>query len=427
MVVRYLTSFESHIDETSYTTSSYIKVTLLRWVNTAIVTAVISPFAYTIADGDYLIKSVRILFTAELAQRPILQLSDIAGNLKRHYFAPRAKDQRRMNLLFSTAPYSIGERYTDVTKLLFLTCFYATLFPSAWFFSAAILFVYYWVDKFCVLRVWKQGPKINGNISIYSVYFFLMCVITYAVMGTYYMAMFPFDNVCETDEVVPGDYVGVYELGTNGNAFTYVSTNSKAYKYCDQDLFRYKAAFPPFPSDQPDGSEWMSEIQLKFLPIYARSCIGIISAVGAIVAFRFFIKFALPLFSRTRYMSQGRANEEAFSDVHEIVGYIPHVTIPGHAFPFLMCDITHIDDELIGWQRDNVNGFNTLIDKSQKNRMAENPAFSQVMHWPPSDANSSPKVAQVPVPASAPELIDLAISTRKQKVKGRFSNLFSRS
>ena len=435
-VVRYLTSFESHIDETSYTSSAYIKVTMLRWVNTAIVTAIISPFAYTIADGDHLIKGIRILFTAELVQRPILQLTDIMGNLKRHYFAPRAKDQRRMNLHFSSAPYSIGERYTDVTKLLFLTCFYATLFPSAWFFSAAILFVYYWVDKFCVLRMWKQGPKINGEISIYSVYFFLMCVITYAVTGTYYMAMFPFDNVCETDEVVPDDYVGVYELGTNGSAFTYVATNSKAYKYCDQDLFRSEAAFPPFPSDQSDGSEWMSETQVKFLPIYAWSCIGIIQAVGTIIAVRLFFKFALPLCSKIYVKTQGKANEQVFSDVHEIGGYIPHVTIPGYALPFLMCDITNIDEELIGWQRDNANDFNNLICKSWKYHTAENPAFSQVMHWPPSDANSSPKVAEVPVPASAPELtaqvsydLGQAInsSTRKQNSRRRFVTFSSKS
>jgi hypothetical protein len=399
MVVRYLTSFESHVDETSYMSSAYIKVTLLRWVNTAIVTAIITPFAYTIADGQHLIEGLRILFTAELVQRPILQLTDIMGNLKRHYFAPRAKDQRRMNLLFFSQPYSIGERYTDVTKLLFLTCFYATLFPSAWFFSAAILFVYYWVDKFCVLRMWKQGPKINGTISVYSVYFFLVCVITYAVMGTYNLAMFPFDNVCETDEVVPADYVNVFTFGTNDVTFT-VAADSKAYKYCDQDMFRYKAAFPPLPSDQLDGSEWMSETQVKFLPIYAWSSIGIISAVAAVIVFRFFIKFVIPLCSR-RYKSQGRANEEAFSEVLEIEGYIPHVDIPGYEFPFLMCDITNIDDELIGWRGHNAKDFDTLIydvpqvlrrRKSKKNLMAENPAFSQVMHWPPTEEVKFKKV-----------------------------------
>jgi len=379
--------------------SAYVKVTILRWVNTAIVTAIISPFAYTIADGEHLIEGLRILFTAELVQRPLLQLTDIMGNLKRHYFAPRAKDQRRMNLLFSSAPYSIGERYTDVTKLLFLTCFYATLFPSAWFFSAAILFVYYWVDKFCVLRMWKQGPKINGKISIYSVYFFLVCVVTYAVMGTYNMAMFPFDNVCETNEVVPAGYVNVFNLGTSNTTFT-VPADSKAYKYCDQDFFRYNNAFPPLPSDQPDGNEWMSEAQLKYLPIYAWCCVGIISAVAAVIAFRLFIKFALPLCSR-RYKSQGRANEEAFSEVLEIEGYIPHVDIPGYEFPFLMCDITNIDDELIGWRGHNANGFNTLIydvpqvlrrRKSKKNLNAENLSFSQVMHWPPSEEVEFTKV-----------------------------------
>jgi len=399
MVVRMLTSFESHTDETSSMSSAYIKVTLLRWVNTAIVTAVISPFAYTIMDGNHLIESLRILFTAELLQRPILQLTDWLGNLKRHVLAPRAKDQRRMNLLFSSHTYSIGERYTDVTKLLFLTCFYATLYPIAWFFSAAILFVYYWVDKFCILRMWKQGPKINGMISIYSVYFFLLCVITYSVMGTYNMAMFPFDNTCETDEVVPDFYEGTYVMGTK-NTIT-ISSDSKAYKYCDQDMFRYlPSVFPPFPYDQPDGSEWMNETQLKYLPIYGWSCIGIIATVGAVIAFRFFIKLVLPLFSK-RYKTQGKAIEQAFSEVLEIEGYIPNVDIPGYAFPFLMCDISGIDDELIGWRGVCEHGFDNLIydmpqvlrrRKSKKNLTAENPTFSQVMHWPPSDEVEIKKV-----------------------------------
>jgi len=402
MVVRMLTSFESHIDETSSMSSAYIKVTLIRWVNTAIVTAIISPFSSTIMDGDHLIESLRILFTAELVQRPILQVTDWLGNLKRHGFAPRAKDQRRMNLLFSSHTYSIGERYTDVTKLLFLTCFYATLYPAAWFFSAAILFVYYWVDKFCVLRMWRQGPKINGMISIYSVYFFLMCVITYAVMGTYNMAMFPFDNTCETDEFVPEYYEGIYEIGTNGTRTTDIASDTKAYKYCDQDMFRYQpSVFPPFPSDQPNGNEWMSETQLKYLPLYGWSCVGIISTVGAIMVFRIFIKFVLPLFSK-RYKTRGKAMEEAFSEVLEIEGYIPHVDIPGYAFPFLMCDISGIDDELVGWRGVCEHKFDNLIDdmpqvlrrrKSKKNLLAENPTFSQVMHWPPSDEVEIKKVA----------------------------------
>jgi hypothetical protein len=95
-----------------------------------------------------------------------------------------------------------------------------------------------------------------------------MCVITYAVMGTYNMAMFPFDNTCETDEFVPEYYEGIYEIGTNGTRTTDIASDTKAYKYCDQDMFRYQpSVFPRFPSDQPNGNEWMSETQLKYLPL----------------------------------------------------------------------------------------------------------------------------------------------------------------
>ena len=395
MVVRSLTSFESHSSETSYASSVYIKVTLLRWVNTAIVTAIISPFVYTIEDGSHLIDSLRVLFTAELVQRPILQLLDWMGNLKRHVFAPRAKDQRRMNLLFMSGYYSIGERYTDVTKLLFLTCFYAPLYPAAWFFSAVILVVYYWMDKFCVLRTWKQGPKINGDISIYSVYFFLMCVITYAVMAAYDFAMFPFDNACKTGAEVPDDYLGVYEFSDEASSFE-ITTEDSVYKFCEQDLFRYvPAAFPPLPSSQPEGSEWMSPSQLKFAPIYGWCCVGVVVLVGATFLFRMFLKFILPLFSRT-YKLQGKPMEEAFSEVHEICGYVPNVIIPGYLFPFLLCDVSNIDNELIGWT-----GFDSeksdlknLIDdmplvlrrtKSKKNLQNSNPRFSQIMSWAPTE------------------------------------------
>mmetsp|Transcript_6684 Transcript_6684/g.12568 ORF Transcript_6684/g.12568 Transcript_6684/m.12568 type:complete len:411 (+) Transcript_6684:948-2180(+) len=392
MVVRFLVSFESHIDETSYSSSVYMKITMFRWINTAIVTAVISPFAYTLTDGDQLIESIRIIFTAELVQRPILQLTDWMGNLQRHCFAPRAKDQRRMNLLFSSYEYSIGERYTEITKLLFLTCFYGTLYPAAWYFAAATLFVYYWVDKFCVLRTWRQGPKINAKISIYSVYFFLTCAVTYAVMAAYNVAMFPFDNACETEETVPDYYVGEYEVGSNNITFV-VSSDDKVYKYCNQDMFRYvPAAFPPLPKDQPNGSEWMSDVQMKFVPIFGWGCLGIVSFVSMIVVCRSFIVYVLPLCSRP-VKSQGRAIEEPFSDVREVEGYIPHIRITGYEFPFLICDISNINDELLGWKAYESNKFNNLVydvpqvlrRRSKKNLSDDNLMFSRVKHWPPSE------------------------------------------
>ena len=121
-----------------------IIVTAFRWINTAVVTQVITPFTDTLQNGDFLIKFVYTQLMFDLFQGPLLRLTDIYGNLCKHVLAPRAPDQRRMNLYFSGGGYDIGERYTNVTRVLFLTFWYSAIFPMAFFFAAAILTLSYW-------------------------------------------------------------------------------------------------------------------------------------------------------------------------------------------------------------------------------------------------------------------------------------------
>ena len=123
-MVSKLTSFESHPTETSYSTSRYLKLTIFRWLFTAVLTTIITPFTDTIQDEASLINSISILFMLDLIRFPLLQLPDIIGNLRRHVFGPRAGSQRQMNLYFQGTDYDIGERYTEVTRILFLTFFY---------------------------------------------------------------------------------------------------------------------------------------------------------------------------------------------------------------------------------------------------------------------------------------------------------------
>ena len=46
--VRIMVSYEKHYDEGSMQRSLYIKITLFRWMNTAIVTRLITPFVATL-------------------------------------------------------------------------------------------------------------------------------------------------------------------------------------------------------------------------------------------------------------------------------------------------------------------------------------------------------------------------------------------
>lgn len=52
MIVKLLMIFERHSTEGSFQVSLYMKITLFRWVNTAILTQFITPFTSTVSDGD---------------------------------------------------------------------------------------------------------------------------------------------------------------------------------------------------------------------------------------------------------------------------------------------------------------------------------------------------------------------------------------
>lgn len=287
-LVQLISRFESHNNRGSYTASIYLKVTAIRWINTAIVLWLLNPFTDTIRDGEYLLATVRNIFIAEIVQRPILQLSDLPGQLKRHYFAPRAPDQRRMNAAFMPRYFEIGERYTEITKVLFLTFFYATLMPASFFYAAAIFFVYFWVDKFCILRTWRQAPLINSTISTLSMYLFLMTLVAYAVMASYSIAQYPFDNACLDLESSSIEYVGTYTVqtlknGTDSFEVT-VENNSPSYKFCDQNIMRYSnISFPAFPRYQPEGKEWMTDSQEDLSTFFGWITIFILSTFSITV------------------------------------------------------------------------------------------------------------------------------------------------
>ena len=94
VITKLLTRLESHQSQTTFVASSYLKVTAIRWTNTAIVTLVLVPFTDVLEKGK-LLKSVFTLFTLEITLKQFLQMIDWMGHLKRHVFAPRQPDQRR--------------------------------------------------------------------------------------------------------------------------------------------------------------------------------------------------------------------------------------------------------------------------------------------------------------------------------------------
>ena len=79
----------------------------------------------------------------------------------------------------------------------------------------------------------------------------------------------------------------------------------------------------------------------------------------------------------------GKATDFRFSNVKEIFGYIPQMQVPGYLFPFVLCDVTSIDKQLIGWSAfdDSFDSYNLIFDVGDDRK--KHHLFSTVKSWTP--------------------------------------------
>lgn len=388
---------EQHSDEGAKQNSRYIKITLLRWVNTVIVVVITTPFTATLnpRNRENLLYPVLAIFVTEMIKTPLFQLTDIFGLINRHILGPRKPDQRRMNLCFTGGYYELSERYTDLTKVMFLTFFYAIIFPMGYFFAFLTLVVHHLTDKYCLLRLWGPQPKVGRLISKFSRNFFFPAAVTaFAVASAYFWAGFPFDNACVVDSSASSNYQGFHVIkDTMGNSYnTTIYSNTPNYEYCLQDLF-YRDAFPPLPKFQGD-TKWMSEGQTLVAKIYGWSSVAVVAIVLCFIINKGFFK---PLTSilYNSYKPDGAVEGTSFSQVKDITLYVPAVAVPEIPFPLIVCDISKLDLRYLGWEIPNgdYSSFNLIHDIEPYVKEMEgvvdvmpNKIFSTVTHWSPEES-----------------------------------------
>jgi hypothetical protein len=304
-IAKAVTSFESHTSMTGMQTSLLLKITAFRWVVTAIIITIITPFTSTITNGpEHLIQSIYTIFLADLVTSNVLQLADIPSNFNRHFLAPRARSQDRMNLLMSGTEYSIAERYTNVSKTLFLTFYYSAIYPSAFFLCALTLFVNFFVDKFCLLRMWKPSPMLGASIASFSrIYLMTSAIGAMAVVSSYIYSGFPFDNLC-AENVSHSAYYGTWKIidGKGHESNAVIEPGVRSYHFCDQFL---APSFPALPKVPPSGSTWMTAEQEQLTVITGWVSVGVVGIIGLIFLYRL-LRAIKNLFNTSHRVSEDR-------------------------------------------------------------------------------------------------------------------------
>jgi hypothetical protein len=399
MFAKALTDLEAHSSEGGKQRSLYFKIALFRWVNTAVVITLITPFTNTIQEHKGLIGQIYALFFAEIVTTNAIQLADVMGHVQRHFLAPRAKTQDAMNLSMQGQPFELAERYTNMTKILFLAMWYCAIYPAAFFMCSFALFINYFVDRFSLMRTWKRAPQLGEKISSFSRrYFFSLALMAMALLSSYYWAGFPFDNTCETLTPVNATLVGNYAvqpfIKDVDMGRTQVSSSDMFYDFCKQDFFRYlgytdEVTFPFIASKQPEGWEWMTDQQETVSNIYGWSVVGVMGLV--ILSFAYAWYGCFKSFFYPSYASRGKDQAIHFSEVASMSAFVPQVASKVFAYPLLACNIDNIDEELMDWtDPDRPYQFYDLTKDAEVLLrgldVSKKVVFSQIAHWPPKNS-----------------------------------------
>lgn len=363
---------------------------MFRWANTAIVITIITPFTSTLAEGE-LIQQIYALFFAEIVTTNLIQLLDPMGHIERHLLAPRAATQDAMNLKMRGQVVELAERYTNMTKILFLALWYSAVYPGALFLCCFALLINYFTDRFSLMRTWKKPPMLGTKMSEFSRrYFFSLALVAMAVMSSYYWAAFPFDNLCEDGEAT-ASFAGLYRVLMDGKELLItVESNETAYKYCNQDFFRFPKsewAFPFVSELQLDGQEWMTGDQEIITDIYGWSAVAVIGLILLGFVYGWYNGFMSTF--RGTYKPNGDVQGINFSDVPSISCYIPEVESSVFSYPLLACNVDNITNkDLMEWNDpDRPFSFYDLTKDAavllRGTDVGSKVVFSQIAYWAP--------------------------------------------
>lgn len=333
-----------------------------------------------------------MIFVAEIITSNVIQLLDLSGNFKRHYLAPRAESQEKMNGYMMGGEYFIAERYTNVTKILFLALYYATIYPATYFFCSFSLFVNYFSDRFSIMRTWKQIGKVGPKISRISRRIFCnLAVLIFVMMSAYNWASFPCDNLCEYKHLNTTAEINVKIKTINKKNITEIikiPKNETIYEFCNQDMLTTRFQFPPLPGKQ--SKVWMKPEQEQIVTLF-----GITTIVMLVLCVALYILRNILQMCRTGggFEAVGEDQGIPFSTIDSVCAYIPELTSRELSYPLVACRMDTFDHELFEWQNPDVpyeaydltKDVAMILKEKEGNENMNEEIFSTIMHWPPKE------------------------------------------
>lgn len=197
-LMKMLNQFEPHPTRTAQEASLLFKLVLARWTITGMVIYCTTKWAEWVSNDK--VAAILGILIADAFITPTVRMLDLAGWFNKLILAPCAKTQEGMEKLFKGTGWFLAERFSDMTKTVFVCYFYSALIPSSYLIAAIALFYNFWVDKYCLLRVWQVKEPLDAKIVATTRAHLAIIVVIHCITTLHYWAGWPFDGILCKDE-----------------------------------------------------------------------------------------------------------------------------------------------------------------------------------------------------------------------------------
>ena len=330
-VVRVLvTMFETHHTTDQVEDSFIAKTICARAFCSAVILYLVGLEHPSSFLSPYFVGSVHSVLVADAVTSPVIRMMDLMGLLKRYVLIPIAGTEDRARAMNVGTDYLLAERYTDLVKTVFMSLFFGALFPLGYFYSAFACLVSFWVDKFCLLRVFRQKPPVGDKLTKVTRTFAACIILVHALVTAHFYYAWPFDNLCE----VPGAELG--PLGLQ-RADSLGARTDAVFEPCramaDSSGHEGLWFLPPVRDEAWFSDDGAQQNLVFFYNIVALATLGYIflsyfgASSGGLLYSLFFY----------RHKPVGAATDIPFDAVDDKEGYVPQFGVDGWPHPVLAC------------------------------------------------------------------------------------------
>jgi len=259
-----LTSTEPFYSKGAREAALMLKLVVVRFMTTAVISYMSTPFSDTL--GRSTLDAVQAVLVCDALLTPTIALLDVSGFIDRMILARFAPTQEAMNAKHMGTEWSLGERYTSMSKTVFVALFYAAVYPPGMF-IAALCFVYtYIVDKYCLLRVWRQAPQVDASVAKRSRAFILFAALAHVMVTANWYASWAFDGAMETTVDAPAPRLNAKPKPPQ---LAYIPVDKAPTAVGGDGWLRLL---------QPQAEDWMPQEQQQLVAVYGLAAAVLLAA-----------------------------------------------------------------------------------------------------------------------------------------------------